>query len=306
MMATDLLRAYLEWQADVGSDEVILPHPLRNSRGSAGAPEPSGTPTVQAHSAPGQESRHPVFQADYPGSDGIAQDGALSPLLQSLSHALEEAAGSGPERIKAPAKAPRPSEAMHFPVFQTLADYWEYLDAFPQVLQAGEDATAGRKVVRATGPSAAPLAMVGMEPTDEDAAAGKAFQGGPGQLLEKMMKAIRMNIGDLYLSNLVKIRVPGKAWSRRELARLVPLLHIELGLAQTPITVLLGEACAQTVLKTGKPLEELRQETHLIEGRKFVVTYHPDDLLRKEDLKRKAWEDLQWLQRRMAEAGAAA
>jgi len=63
----------------------------------------------------------------------------------------------------------------------------------------------------------------------------------------------------------------------------------------------LGEACAQAVLKTGKPLEELRQEPFRMEGREFVATYHPADLLAREELKRKAWEDLQWLRKRMAE-----
>jgi uracil-DNA glycosylase family 4 len=65
--------------------------------------------------------------------------------------------------------------------------------------------------------------------------------------------------------------------------------------------LLLGEACAQAVLKTGKPLEELRQEPFRLEGREFVATYHPADLLTQEVLKRKAWEDLQWLRKRMAE-----
>ena len=81
-------------------------------------------------------------------------------------------------------------------------------------------------------------------------------------------------------------------------------MHAELALVQAPMVLILGQECAQTVLKTGKTLEELRQETHFMEGRPFFVTYHPEDLLRNEALKRKAWEDLQWLQRRMAEAQA--
>jgi uracil-DNA glycosylase len=45
----------------------------------------------------------------------------------------------------------------------------------------------------------------------------------------------------------------------------------------------------------------LRQEPFRIEGREFAVTYHPAELLAREELKRKAWEDLQWLRKRMAE-----
>ena len=148
------------------------------------------------------------------------------------------------------------------------------------------------------------LALIGFEPSEADEAEGKAFRGETGALLEKMMKAIRLDLNALYLGNLIKVRAAGKVWSRRELARLVPLLHAELGLVRAPMVLLLGQECAQTVLKTGKTLEELRQETHRLEGREFFVTYHPQELLRREELKRKAWEDLQWLQRRMAEAQA--
>jgi DNA polymerase len=119
-----------------------------------------------------------------------------------------------------------------------------------------------------------------------------------------MMRAIRLETRELYLTHLIKVPFPGKAWSRRELTRILPLLHAELALVQAPMVLILGQECAQTVLKTGKTLEELRQETHFMEGRPFFATYHPNELLKNEALKRKAWEDLQWLQRRMAEAQA--
>jgi uracil-DNA glycosylase family 4 len=118
-----------------------------------------------------------------------------------------------------------------------------------------------------------------------------------------MLKAIRLDAAACYKTNVVKAARATKA-TRRDAARLLPWLHAELSLVRAPYVLLLGEACAQAVLKTGKPLEELRQEPFRIEGREFIATWHPSDLLAREELKRKAWEDLQWLQKRMAEGQA--
>src|SRR5690606_20883704 len=145
-----------------GLDEVILPHPLRISQPRVEAPQRSGTPDVQGDPTIGQAAGPSLpVQAGLsgpPGGDTL--ESGLSPLFQSLSHALDEAGGSARDKAATEArKSPRPKESMHFPVFQGLADYWEYLDKFPGVLQAGEDAAPGLKVVRATGPASAPLAL---------------------------------------------------------------------------------------------------------------------------------------------------
>jgi uracil-DNA glycosylase len=332
MMATaELIRAYLDWQSEMGSDEVILPAPLMKknaqpapAQGSApGRGEGRGTAPGSHSQAPGYTppplTGHAGTPAASPAPPGIPDASAAAWLFQSLSQALEKSAES--RRRDSPLAAglgrtavPR-AEAFNFPVFANLDGFWQYMETRPRLLQgefpaqnSGEDPGSREsgvaRVIPGTGPAKAPLALIGFEPGEADASEGKPFRGDAGALLEKMMRAIRMETGDLYLSNLIKVPAPGKAWSRRELARILPLLHIELGLAQVPMVLLLGQECAQTVLKTGKTLDELRQETHRMEGREFFVTYHPQELLRKEELKRKAWEDLQWLQRRMAEAQA--
>ncbi len=145
------------------------------------------------------------------------------------------------------------------------------------------------------------MALIGMEPSAADIEAGMVFSGEVGELLDKMMRAIRLDPDQLYRTVLIKAHLPGKIWNRRELMRMLPVLHAELGFLKVPATLLLGEACAQAVLKTGRSVEELRQAPHRLDGREFVVTYHPADLIRQESLKRKAWEDLQWLQKRLVE-----
>jgi DNA polymerase len=217
-------------------------------------------------------------------------------LFESLSKALEAPKA---EAAALAAAKPRAPEAVTLPAFADLEAYWTHLQAQPG-LAAGDASASVTRVVRGAGPAGAPLAIVGLEPGEADAAAGLAFQGEPGALLAKMLKAIRLDAEACYRTNLVKaIRQtrPGQ----RELSRLGQWLHLELSLVRAPVVLLLGEACARAVLKVGKPIAELRQEPVFIDGREFVVTYHPTELLQREELKRKAWEDLQWLQKRMSE-----
>ena len=311
MASAELLQAYLQWQSEMGTEEVILLHPIRKPAAAAGAP--SGGQRSHAESAPSQ--RPDPVQRD-PGPSRAYPDAAFPPaspavpagLFESLSKALEQ--GVEPPPGSAPPRTARGSETS-LPAFPDLAGLWAHLESAPHLLtgesppveSSGSDVARMVRPVRGSGPIRAPLALIGFEPGEGDAE-GKPFRAEAGALLEKMMRAIRLDMGELYLSSLIKIGGAGKSWSRRELARLVPVLHAELGLAESGMVLLLGQECAQAVLKTGKTLEELRQETHRLDGREFFVTYHPQELLRKEELKRKAWEDLQWLQRRMAEAKA--
>lgn len=312
MMANDLLRNYLAWQGEVGTDEVILPHPMLRRQavafpnplpdtigvGTKSLPdrttmpvrleEESGRPSEVSPAVPFQHA--PAFQSNSPSN-----------LFGDLSRALEAASKLDKDDGLTVAKTSRLSEAVNFPVFQGLPGYWTYLAENAQTLY-GIDGDA--KMIRGQGPVEAPLALVSLVPGEADVAEGKLYSGEAGTLLEKMMRAIKLDCDTLYRTAVVKHHQAGKSWSRRELIRILPLLHIELDLAKVPVILLMGEACAQAVLKTGKTLDELRQIPHREGGREFVVTYHPDDLLRREEWKKKAWEDLQWLQRRMNEARA--
>lgn len=321
MAAAELIRSYLDWQSEMGTDEVILPHPLVKK--SAAPPPAHGQAARDPKGAMGQASAAPTAataQTSHPSASVIPGSTAPADLFQSLVQSLASAGDARRESMQLPGASKsvplRPAEALNLPAFPDMDAFWAHLEKNPGLVRgeappspagAGLPGAGGEvapsRLIRGYGPANA-LALVGYEPSEADAAEGLPFRGEAGTLLEKMMRAIRLETRELYLTHLIKIPVPGKAWSRRELTRILPLLHAELALAQAPMVLILGQECAQTVLKTGKTLEELRQETHFMEGRPFFVTYHPEDLLRNEALKRKAWEDLQWLQRRMAEARA--
>lgn len=287
--SADLLRIYLEGQADLGTDEVILPHPWK--------PAPAQVATAPQVRAPVMEAaRAPVYRetAGAPSEPTQAPAG----LFETLTRAMETPKGS-PAAVAAAAAKSRAPESTALPAFADLEAYWAHLEANPS-LAAGDPNANVTRVVRAAGAQGAPLALVGLEPGEADLAAGLAFQGEAGALLGKMLKAIRMDPDLCYRTNLVKAARSSRP-TQVELSRLGRWLQLELSLVRAPFTLLLGEACARAVLKVGKSIEEMRQEPFFIDGREFAVTWHPSELLQREALKRKAWEDLQWLQKRMSE-----
>lgn len=294
----DALRNYLAWQGDIGGDEVILSAALAQ-RGASAKPVGSGAPRKEAAA---QVSPPPPPEAVLQGSPA---PGGLFEMLAKSLHGSETAARekrSASLGLPTADTAPRKGPEAGLPAFGSHAEYREHLEKHIRSLHTGAVEGADWKLIHGAGPDYAPLALVALEPCSADAAAGRPFQGDAGVLLEKMMRAIKLDLGRLYRTLVVKVAGTGRVWTRRDMVRLLPLLHTELALAKAPVVLLLGEACAQAVLKTGKSLEELRGAFHRVEGapgRDFAVTWHPDDLQGKEELKRKAWKDLQWLQPRL-------
>jgi DNA polymerase len=299
-------RNYLAGQAEIGLDEVILPAPLvlrATQPVAAGAGLQASThPVRRTSAAPSGEGVTAPSSRETPAG----QDGAPGGLFEMLSRSLEESESSAKgSRIVGRAPAAPPTEKHAGPVLPAFVDMaglrgqtereWEAL------LKSKGIGTV--RLVHGSGPEFAPLALAGLEPGPADLDSGAPFQGEPGELLARMMKAIRLDMPTLYSTYVVKAGAPGRSlWTRRDLVRLLPLFHAELALAKVPVVLLLGEACAQAVLKTGRSLDELRQTPHSVPGapgREYVATYHPEDLLRKEELKRKAWDDLKWLQPRL-------
>jgi DNA polymerase len=274
------LRNYLSFQSEIGTDEVILPKPLMARVVFQHAPglQPTSPSNVFGDLARDFKS---ATKAELKGNSG--------------GHAL------GTLKVLDPVKVATPSlpDAVSIPTFHGLDEYWAYLEKNSRtIFTCPEDI----RVLKSSGPSKARLALIAFAPNETDMVEGRLFTGESGVLLGKMMRAIHLEVADLYCTSLIKHVSASRAWSRRELTRILPLLNIELGLCQVPVGLILGEANAQAILKTTKPMQELRQIPHREGGMEFVVTYHPEDLLRQEELKRKTWQDLQWLERRMNQA----
>jgi uracil-DNA glycosylase family 4 len=146
------------------------------------------------------------------------------------------------------------------------------------------------------------LVFVGEAPGADEDAQGRPFVGRSGKLLEKIINAMGFMRQDIYICNILKCRPPkNRNPKREEIEMCLPFLQQQLEIIQPEIIVALGASAAHTLLKTKKPIGELRGKFHdyyTSEGAepiKLMPTYHPAYLLRNYnvDNRRRVWQDMQ-------------
>jgi len=159
-------------------------------------------------------------------------------------------------------------------------------------------------VVFGEGDRSADLLVVGEAPGYEEDMSGRPFVGRAGKLLDKMLAAIGFQREEVFICNVLKCRPPGNRDPLvDEVAACRPYLHRQVELIRPKAICAFGRFAAQTLLASDRSLTHLRGGTHEFLGVPVVVTYHPAALLRNEDWKRPAWEDLKRLRRLYDEAG---
>jgi DNA polymerase len=136
--------------------------------------------------------------------------------------------------------------------------------------------------------------FVGEAPGATEDELGRPFVGAAGQLLDKIIGAIKLSRNDVYICNVLKHRPPGNRNPMPdEVQACSPFLLRQIELIQPKVIVALGTFAAQTLLNTKEGIGKLRGKVHRYYGVPLVVTYHPAALLRNPGWKRPTWEDVQ-------------
>ena len=135
---------------------------------------------------------------------------------------------------------------------------------------------------------------VGEAPGATEDELGRPFVGQAGQLLDKILAAIKLSREDVYICNVLKHRPPGNRNPMPdEVQACSPYLLRQIELIQPRVIVALGTFAAQTLLNTKEGIGRLRGKVHRYYGVPLVVTYHPAALLRNPAWKKPTWEDVQ-------------
>ena len=93
------------------------------------------------------------------------------------------------------------------------------------------------------------LMLVGEAPGADEDRVGKPFVGRAGQLLDRMLAAIGLDRGAVYIANIVPWRPPGnRDPTPQEVAMCKPFLERQIELADPDILVCLGGASARELL----------------------------------------------------------
>jgi len=145
--------------------------------------------------------------------------------------------------------------------------------------------------------------LVGEAPGADEDARGEPFVGQAGKLLDAMLAGIGLKRGeDVYIANVLKCRPPGnRNPEAAEVAQCSPFLLRQVELIRPRLILAMGRFACQTLLATDASIGSLRGRTHRYQGLPLIVTYHPAYLLRTLQDKAKAWEDLCFARRTMAD-----
>ena len=170
----------------------------------------------------------------------------------------------------------------------------------------------GKQVVFGVGSLDAKVMFVGEAPGAEEEQQGEPFVGPAGQLLTRMIKAMGLERGEVYIGNIMNWRpeLPPRADGAQagnreptpeEMAFCLPFITAQIEVVAPALLVALGATAARGLLGSHsfKTLGEVRGRWHDYRGKPLRVTYHPSYLLRKEmdgrvaanRAKRTAWED---------------
>lgn len=160
--------------------------------------------------------------------------------------------------------------------------------------------------VFARGSGSSGVVFVGEGPGEEEDRQGLPFVGPAGQLLDRMILAMKLGRDEVYVCNIVKCRPPkNRKPEPDEMARCMPFLAEQLSIIEPRVIVALGATAVQGLLGTTEGITRIRGQWKLWRGKVPVMpTFHPAYLLRTPQAKRDVWRDLQEVLRHL-ESGAA-
>lgn len=148
----------------------------------------------------------------------------------------------------------------------------------------------------------APLMLIGEGPGEQEDRQGLAFVGPAGQLLTKMLAAIRLPRERVYICNVVKCRPPrNRQPSPEEMQACIGHLRAQAALIRPKVILLLGATAVSAVLGSEYRITRCHGQWFERKGVWIIATYHPSALLRDVSRKKDAWEDLKRVKAKLQE-----
>lgn len=140
---------------------------------------------------------------------------------------------------------------------------------------------------------------------DVELSKGTHFGAAEDVMLWNMMRAIGLTPEQVFITNVIKCRVPAALQPDADSCRQCrAFLHREIELIRPRVICAMGEMAAQALLGNRAPLLRLRGRRHQFhcgDGRSetipVIATFHPRFLHQHPDMKKAAWEDLQKVQK---------
>lgn len=145
------------------------------------------------------------------------------------------------------------------------------------------------------------LLFIGEAPGADEDEQGLPFIGRAGQLLTKIIEAMKLKREDVYIANCLKCRPPNnRPPLPEEITTCNPILARQVEIIAPKIICTLGKFASQTILQTEEPISKIRGKFFERNGVKILPTYHPAYLLRNPSEKKTVWEDMQKIMKELS------
>lgn len=169
-----------------------------------------------------------------------------------------------------------------------------------QCTRCTELANTRTQTVFGVGNPQARLVFIGEAPGADEDATGEPFVGRAGQLLNKIIEAMKLTREEIYICNILRCRPPGNRLpAPDEAAHCREYLDGQLGIIQPEYIVCWGSCAAQNLLQATETIGKLRGRFFQYGRAKVLCTYHPSYLLRNPAAKKDVWEDMKILMKEM-------
>tara|TARA_Y100001970_G_scaffold245913_1_gene313356 strand:- start:14 stop:718 length:705 start_codon:yes stop_codon:yes gene_type:complete len=148
------------------------------------------------------------------------------------------------------------------------------------------------------------LMIVGEGPGQKEDEIGKPFVGDAGQLLNKMLKAIKINRENVYITNVVNYRPPdNRKPEPSEINRYSEFLREHISIIDPKILILMGSTAMESLFGSKIKISKERGmwKEIIINNKTYLVmiTFHPAYLLRQADQKKYSWSDLKEIRKKI-------
>lgn len=285
------LGAQLAWQRDAGLLDTPSQGPLPVASVVA-APVPVQAPA-------------PVPAAPLPSAPvAVVAAPAVTAPEAPPTPALPMAAQVLPETVKVP-----PPAAVVLPVapanFEGRAGALRVIQEEVRACRACKLAPTRTQTVFARGNPEARLCFIGEGPGADEDRTGLPFVGVAGQLLDRIIAAMRLTEDQVYIANIVKCRPPNnRVPSDEEMSACTPFLLRQLEVVKPEVIVALGKTAAGFLLQDKRTMTTMRGRWHSWKGVPVMPTWHPSYVLRVRDdpkstARAEVWTDMKLVLERL-------
>lgn len=170
----------------------------------------------------------------------------------------------------------------------------EFEKEFEEVLEeVPEEFFDRERFVPGSGSLDAEVVMVGEAPGANEVKEGEPFVGRAGEVLTEVLESIAVDRGELYITNLVKVRPPdNRDPTEEEIEAWKPVLDAELDRIEPDTVVSLGNFASKELVGTSKGISRIHGKVFNRGGRRILPTYHPAATLYDPDTRPMLEKDL--------------